>query len=93
MADEADKAKATELVKKMAEEKDLRTPPTAQLTDGSGSSSGGEVRVVERVVRHNSVVAATPLMLTRTNYSDWALIMRVQLHGQWEVVERLPRQP
>jgi hypothetical protein len=92
MADEADKAKATELEKKMAEEKDLRTPPRAQLTDGSGSSSG-EVRVVERVVRHNSVVAATPLMLTRTNYSDWALVMRVQLHGQWEVVERLPRQP
>jgi hypothetical protein len=39
------------------------------------------------------VVAAPPLMLTRTNYSDWALVMRVQLHGQWEVVERLPRQP
>lgn len=28
-------------------------------------------------------------MLTRTNYSDWALVMRVQLQGQgrWEVVE------
>jgi hypothetical protein len=35
------------------------------------------------------MVAAPPLMLTRTNYSDWALVMRVQLQGQgrWEVVE------
>jgi hypothetical protein len=49
MADEAEKAKATELEKKMAE--DLRTPPRAQLSDGSGGSSGGEVRIVERVVR------------------------------------------
>jgi hypothetical protein len=37
----------------------------------------------------SSVVAMPPLMLTRTNYSDWALIMRVQLQGQgrWEVIE------
>ncbi|XP_071676785.1 uncharacterized protein [Lolium perenne] len=84
------KAKATELEKKLAEADDLHTPPRAQLTDGgAGSSSGGELRVVERVVRQSSVVATPPLMLTRTNYSDWALIMRVQLQGQgrWEVIE------
>ncbi|XP_071685414.1 uncharacterized protein [Lolium perenne] len=90
MADDAagEKAKATELEKKMAEEKDLRTPPRAQLTDG-GSGSGGEVRVVERIIRQSSVVSAPPLMLTRTNYSDWALVMRVKLQrqGRWEVVE------
>jgi hypothetical protein len=70
-----------------AEAEELRTPPRAQLTDGGGS--GGEVRIVERVVRQSSVVAVPPLMLTRTNYSDWALVMRVRLQGQgrWEVVE------
>jgi hypothetical protein len=83
----AEKSQATELEKKMAEES--FTPPRAQLTDGAGSS-GGELRVVERVVRQSSVVAALPpLMLTTTNYTDWALVMRVQLQGQgrWEVVE------
>jgi hypothetical protein len=85
MADEAEKAKATELEKKMAE--DLHTPPRAQLTDGGGSS-GGEVRVVERVVRHSSVVAP-PLVLTRTNYSDWVLVTQVQLqsNGWWTAIE------
>ncbi|XP_071678410.1 uncharacterized protein [Lolium perenne] len=85
------KAKATEMERKLAEADDLHTPPRAQLTDGGAGSSGsgGELRVVERVVRQSSVVATPPLMLTRTNYSDWALIMRVQLQGQgrWEVVK------
>jgi hypothetical protein len=85
------KAKATEMERKLAEADDLHTPPRAQLTDGGAGSSGsgGELRVVERVVRQSSMVAAPPLMLTRTNYSDWALVMRVQLQGQgrWEVVE------
>ena len=67
MVDEAEKAKAAELEKKMAD--DLRTPPRAQLTNGGGKS-GGELRVVERVIRQSSVVAAPPLMLTRTNYTD-----------------------
>jgi len=89
MADDAarEKAMAAEREKKAAEEP--LTPPKAQLTAGDGSGSG-ELRVVKRVVRHGSVVAAAPpLMLSRTNYSDWALVMRVQLQGQgrWEVVE------
>uniref|UniRef100_A0ACD5U5Q9 Uncharacterized protein n=1 Tax=Avena sativa TaxID=4498 RepID=A0ACD5U5Q9_AVESA len=80
-----DAAKAAELAKKMAEV-DPFTPPRAQLTDGEGSS-GGERRVVERVVRHSFVVAP-PLVLTHTNYSDWALVMQVQLqsNGWWMAI-------
>jgi hypothetical protein len=73
-----EKAMEKELENKV---EDPLTPPRAQLTDGSG---GGELRVME------AVVAASPtLMLTTTNYTDWALVMRVQLQGQgrWEVVE------
>ena len=46
--------------------------PLARLT-GSGS---GEIRVVERVVREE---AGTSMMLTRTNYMEWALVMQVKL--------------
>ena len=49
--------------------------PIARLT-GSGSGSG-ELRVVERVVREES---GTSMMLTRTNYMEWALVMQVKLH-------------
>ena len=42
--------------------------PVARLT-GSGS---GEIRVVERVVREES---GSSLMLTRTIYQEWALLM------------------
>ena len=48
--------------------------PIARLT-GSGSGSG-ELRVVERVVREES---GTSMMLTRTNYQEWALVMQVKL--------------
>jgi hypothetical protein len=79
------KAKEAELAMKAAEEP--HTPPRAQLTDGGGSS-GSEPRVVERVVRHSSVVAP-PLVLTRTNYSDWVLVTQVQLqsNGWWTAIE------
>ena len=46
--------------------------PIARLT----SSSSGELRVVERVVREES---GTAMMLTRTNYQEWALVMQVKL--------------
>ncbi|XBI77325.1 hypothetical protein VPH35_070468 [Triticum aestivum] len=53
-----------------------RTPsskaPVARLT-GSGS---GDLRVVERVVREES---GASMMLTRTNYQEWALVMQVKL--------------
>ena len=79
-------AKAAELEKKMAEEESY-TPPRAQLTDGSGSS-GGALRVVERVVRQSSSMVQVP-MLTRTNYSDWALVVQVRLEAQgwWVAIE------
>ncbi|XP_073357731.1 uncharacterized protein [Aegilops tauschii subsp. strangulata] len=58
------------------EEKKSKTPsskaPLARLT-GSGS---GELRVVERVVREETW---TSMMLTRTNYQEWALVMQVKL--------------
>ena len=58
------------------EEKKSKTPsskaPLARLT-GSGS---GEYRVVERVVREET---GTSMMLTRTNYQEWALVMQVKL--------------
>ena len=46
--------------------------PVARLT-GSGS---GEYRVVERMVREES---GASMMLTRTNYQEWALMMQVKL--------------
>jgi hypothetical protein len=48
--------------------------PMARLT----ADDGTELRVVERVVRtcHGGM---HPPMLTRTNYTDWELIMKVQL--------------
>ena len=46
--------------------------PLARLT-GSGS---GEIRVVERVVREEP---GASMMLTRTNYMEWALVMQVKL--------------
>ena len=46
--------------------------PLARLT-GDGS---GEYRMVERVVR---VESGASMMLTRTNYQEWALVMQVKL--------------
>ncbi|XP_073363305.1 uncharacterized protein [Aegilops tauschii subsp. strangulata] len=46
--------------------------PLARLT-GSGS---GEYRVVERVVPEGT---GSSMMLTRTNYQEWALLMQVKL--------------
>ena len=42
----------------------------------------------ERVVRESSGSAQYPT-LTRTNYADWAMVIRIQLQAQglWEAVE------
>ena len=81
MAQAGDEVAKAELAKKMAEEP--YTPPRAALTDGSGGSGsgGGELRVVEHVVRQSTSMVQVP-MLTRTNYSDWALVVQVQLEAQ-----------
>jgi len=44
--------------------------PIARLT------GSGELRVVEHVVREES---GTSMMLTRTNYQEWALVMQVKM--------------
>src|SRR5438132_6302273 len=46
-----------------------------------------EVVVRERIIREGGGSAQYP-MLTRTNYADWTIIMRVQLQAQglWDVV-------
>lgn len=63
----------------------LSTAPLARLT-GSGS---GEFHVVERVVREE---LGTSMMLTRTNYMEWALFMqaRLQAGGLWAAVNTAP---
>ncbi|XP_040254011.1 uncharacterized protein [Aegilops tauschii subsp. strangulata] len=49
---------------------------------------GSGVRVVERIV-HGGGGGAPPMMLNRTNYSDWAMITKLQLQADelWRVVE------
>ena len=44
---------------------------------GSGSN-GSQERVVQRVVRETTGSVVYPT-LTRTNYTDWVLVMRVNL--------------
>ena len=48
------------------------------IEDGASKKAEDEVRVVERVVHEHDGSSPT-FVLTRTNYVDWALVMRVQL--------------
>ncbi|WVZ48743.1 hypothetical protein U9M48_000159 [Paspalum notatum var. saurae] len=52
-----------------------------------GRTMGGREVVLERVVE-KATAAVTYPMLTRTNYTEWSLVMRVNLQaaGLWEVV-------
>ena len=65
----------------------ISSPPKARLSSGGS----GELRIVERVVRESDGAAHFPA-LTRTNYADWAILMKVQLQAQglWDVVEDGP---
>ncbi|KAK1681874.1 hypothetical protein QYE76_042722 [Lolium multiflorum] len=56
--------------------------PMARLT-----ADGGDMVVVERVIRESDGGGHVP-PLTRTNYVEWALLMKVQLQvaGVWDVV-------
>uniref|UniRef100_A0ACD5XRG8 Uncharacterized protein n=1 Tax=Avena sativa TaxID=4498 RepID=A0ACD5XRG8_AVESA len=49
---------------------------------------GGELVIRERVVRESSGNATYPT-LTRSNYAEWAMVMRVQLQAArlWDVIE------
>lgn len=58
---------------------------------GEGSARSGTTSrdgVVERVMKEMGGSIVSP-MLTRTNYSDWCLLMRVNLQSQglWEAIE------
>ena len=44
------------------------------------TEEGSGVRVVERVV-HSGGGGGPPMMLTRMNYSDWAMITKLQLQA------------
>ena len=73
LEEEKAKAEASELGKSLAR---------LSTEEGSG------VRVVERVV-HSGGGGGPPMMLTRTNYSDWAMITKLQLQADelWRVVD------
>lgn len=58
-----------ELKKKSGEK---GTAPLARLTGGGG----GEMRVIERVVWESETSSST-MVLTHTNYMEWALLMQV----------------
>jgi len=66
--------------------KPSRSPPRRRGRSHSRHRSGS--RVVERVIERQSANVAWP-MLTRTNYSEWALVMQVnfQTLRVWDVVE------
>jgi hypothetical protein len=59
---------------------------TTQRAGGEGDSSGSSV--VQRVIREVGGGSSYPT-LTKTNYSDWALLMKVKLkaRGLWSTVE------
>lgn len=59
--------------------------------DGSGTdggNNGGQQIIVQRVMKETAGSVVYP-MLTRTNYTDWALVMRVNLQAQglWSAIE------
>ncbi|CAA7409347.1 unnamed protein product [Spirodela intermedia] len=51
--------------------------------------AGGKDGVVQRVIREVSAGTGFP-MLTKTNYSDWALLMKVKLRARllWTAIEK-----
>jgi hypothetical protein len=59
-----------------------KTPPGSGGNNGSGGSG-------QRVVREIGVGPANWLLLTKTNYTEWALIMKIKLQARnlWEAIE------
>jgi hypothetical protein len=59
---------------------------SGQRASGGGNSSGGGI--VQRVIREVGGGSSYPT-LTKTNYSDWALLIKVKLkaRGLWSAVE------
>ena len=81
----SDKEKA----KKKEEEEEAKAEASAlgKSLARLSTEEGSGVRVVERIVHGGG--GAPPMMLTRTNYSDWAMITKLQLQADelWHVVE------
>uniref|UniRef100_A0ACD5TW66 Uncharacterized protein n=1 Tax=Avena sativa TaxID=4498 RepID=A0ACD5TW66_AVESA len=82
-------------------DKDKDKELEAKKGDGSGSSlrkplvwlsldSAGETQIVERVIQGGGG-SMHPPMLTRTNYQEWSLVMKVQMEakGLWDVISDL----
>jgi hypothetical protein len=59
-----------------------KAPPGSGGNNGSGSSG-------QRVVRKIGVGSANWPLLTKTNYTEWALIMKIKLLARnlWEAIE------
>ncbi|KAK1626133.1 hypothetical protein QYE76_000448 [Lolium multiflorum] len=88
----AEKAKGTQGASAGAGKTD---PPPRRRTStspaphrGRSMIRGGEVVVRERVIREHSSNAQYPT-LTRSNYAEWAMVMRMQLQAAhlWDVIE------
>jgi hypothetical protein len=59
-----------------------KTPPRSGGNYGSGGSG-------QRVMREIGIRPANWPFLTKTNYTEWALIMKIKLHVRnlWEAIE------
>ena len=57
-------------------------------SDKLANSSAGDGIVIQRVIRE--VSGSSYPVLTKTNYSDWALLMKVKLKARslWNIVEK-----
>ena len=66
----------------------LSTSPMTRRGRSLTRRGGGELVVRERVVRESTSSAQYPT-LTRSNYAEWAMVMRVQLqaHHLWDAIE------
>jgi hypothetical protein len=65
-----------------------KSPATRERGRSPSRRRGGEIVVRERVVRENPGSMQFPT-LTRTNYAEWAMVMRVKLQAArlWDVIE------
>jgi hypothetical protein len=72
-------------------DKDKGTPPASPKKSLARLSlnDGKDDRVVERV--YHSGGGSQPPMLTKSNYQEWSLVMKVQMEaeGHWDVVNDL----
>jgi hypothetical protein len=70
------------------DKKKVETPPGSPTKPGKGAGAGGSGETV-RVVREIVGVAPNWPKLTKTNYTQWALVMKVKMQARnlWEAIE------